>query len=222
MTRTTLRRSTRRVLVGAGFGVALALLGLLAGAGPAIGDQTIATTLAYTCQFPAGAQQVSAQFNATFPRTGQAGQPIAPTGVSVKLDVPQVALGDLTTIGAASVSTTGAFSVVRQDNGSSTTLAWPGLAAPSTPLPSTGDLTITLAGSVPPNTVVDSGQVTFGADAFGLIFSPLTSTSAATNPATMSVACLLNANQTATLATVNVQAVPTTALSTTPDVPQSP
>ncbi|HEV3355400.1 MAG TPA: DUF6801 domain-containing protein [Pseudonocardiaceae bacterium] len=206
--RTTTRRSTKRVLVGSGIGVALALLGLLAGAGPAIGDQTTATTLAYTCQFPAGPQQVSAQFDATFPRTGQAGQPIAATNVSVKLDVPQAALGDLTTIGAASVSTTGAFSVVRQSNADVSTLTWPDLAAPSASLPSTGDLSLALAGPVPPTTVSQSGDVTFSADAFGLIFTPLTSAGAATNPATMSIACLLNANQTATLATVHLPAVP--------------
>ncbi len=206
--RTTMRSSTRRVLVGSGFGVALVLLGLLAGAGPAIGDQTTATTLAYTCQFPAGPQQVSARFDATFPRTGEAGQPIAATNVSVKLDLPQTALGDLATINAASVATTGAFSVVRLSNGDATTLAWPDLAAPSTPLPTTGDLDITLAGPVPPTTVSQSGDVTFSADAFGLIFTPLTSTGAATDPATVQIACLLNTNQTATLATVHIPTVP--------------
>lgn len=219
-----MRRSTKRVLVGAGFGVALVLLGLLAGAGPAIGDQTTATTLAYTCQFPAGPQQISAQFDATFPRTGQPGQPIAATNVSVKLDVPQAALGDLTTIGAASVSTIGAFSVVRQGAGDAATVTWPGLSAPSTPLPSTGDLNITLSGNVPPTSVSQSGDVTFSADAFGLIFTPLTSAGAATNPATMSIACLLNANQTATLATVHVAALPVVgrAGGTTSGVPVPP
>ena len=206
--RTTTHRSRRRVLVGTGFGVALALLGLLAGAGPAIGDQTTATTLSYTCQFPAGPQQVSALFDATFPRTGQPGQPIAATDVSVRLDVPQTALGDLTTVGAASVSTTGAFSVVRQADADVTTLTWPDLAAGGTPLPSSGDLNLTLAGPVPPTTVSQSGDVTFSADAFGLIFTPLTSAGAATNPATMSIACLLNANQTATLATVHLPTMP--------------
>ncbi|HJP73226.1 MAG TPA: DUF6801 domain-containing protein [Pseudonocardiaceae bacterium] len=189
-------------------------VGVLAGAGPASGDQTTATTLAYTCAFPSGARQATLQINATFPET--AATSIAPTGVTAKLDLPQTALGDLTTINAASVTASADLSLVVKHNGDATTATWPNLTAPSAPLPSTGDLTVTMTGPVPPVSETGAGDVTFAADAFGLILTPLTSAGAATTPATVKVACTLNPNQTATLATVAIPGTPTT---TTPGVP---
>lgn len=103
--------------------------GVLAGAGPAIGDQTTATTLAYTCAFPSGAQQVKLQINATFPET--AATSIAPTNVTAKLDLSQTALGDLIRINAASVTASADLSLVVKHNGESTTATWPNLTAPS-------------------------------------------------------------------------------------------
>ena len=184
--------------------------GVLAGAGPAIGDQTTATTLAYTCAFPSGAQQVKLQINATFPET--AATSIAPTNVTAKLDLSQTALGDLIRINAASVTASADLSLVVKHNGESTTATWPNLTAPSAPLPSTGDLTVTMTGPVPPVSETGAGDVTFAADAFGLILTPLTSADAATNPATVKVACTLNPGQTATLAAVAMSTTPGTSL----------
>lgn len=195
---------------------ALASLGVLAGSGPAIGDQTTATALGYTCAFPSGPEQAKVQINATFPETAAAAAPIAPTNVSVKLDLPQTALGDLTTIKAASVTASADLSLVVTYNGDSTTATWPKLTAPSTALPSTGDLTVTMTGAVPPVSETGTGDVTFAADAFGLLLTPHTSAGAATNPATVKVACTLNPGQAGTLATV---AIPGAPAATTPSVP---
>jgi hypothetical protein len=197
-------------------GIALVSLGVLAGSGPAIGDQTTATTLGYTCAFPSGAQQASVRINATFPETAATATPITPTNVTAKLDLPQTALGDLTTISAASVTASADLSLVIRHNGDTTTATWPNLTAPGTPLPSTGDLTVTMTGAVPPVSETGAGAVMFAADAFGLILTPLTSAGAATNPASVKVACTLNPGRTATLATVVIPGAPTT---TTPSVP---
>jgi len=212
--RRPLRASTRRALATSTIGIVLVALGVLAGEGPAIGDQTTATTLGYTCQFPSGAQQLQAQVNATFPETAAANAPIEPTDVSTKIDIPQVALGDLTTINAASVTTKADFSVVVKHDGSSQTSNWPDLIAPSAPVPSTGDLTITAAGVAQPVSETGSGDISFAADAFGLLFTPLTTTGTATSPATVAVACTLNPDQTATLATVVIPSTPSTTTTT--------
>lgn len=210
----------RRVLSTGTVGIVLVALGVLAGAGPAIGGQTTATTLGYTCQFPAGPQQVQLRVNATFPETDAVGAAIVPSDVSAKLVIPQVALGNLTTINAASVEAKADLSVVVRNNGDSQASTWRNLTAPNTPLPSTGDLTMTLSGIAAPVRESGSGDVTFAADAFGLLLTPSTSSGAATNPATMPVACTLNPGQTATLATVHIPATPTN--STPPTNPNKP
>jgi hypothetical protein len=198
----------RRALTTGTIGIVLAALGVLAGAGPAIGDQTTATTLGYTCQFPSGAQQVQLQVNATFPETGAAGAPITPADVSAQLDIPQVALGDLSTLNATAVSAKADLSVVVRHNGAKQASTWPNLTASSTPLPTTGDLTMALSGTASPVQESDPGPVSFAADAFGLQLTPLTSAGAATNPATVNTACTLNPKQTATLATVDIPSAP--------------
>jgi hypothetical protein len=206
----------QRALTAGTIGIVLAALGVLAGAGPAIGDQTTATTLGYTCQFPSGAQQVQLQVNATFPETGAAGAPIMPTDVSAQLTIPQVALGDLTTIDAASVSATADLSVLVRHNADTQSSTWHNLIAPNTPLPTTGDLTMPLTGTAAPVKESGPGNVTFTADAFGLRLTPLTSAGAATNPATVTTACTLNPHQTATLATVAIPSAPGTSTPNTP------
>jgi hypothetical protein len=206
----------RRVLSTGTIGILLVSLGVLAGAGPAIGDQTTATTLGYTCQFPSGAQQVQLQVGATFPETAATGAPITPADVSAKLDIPQVALGDLTTIGAASVTEKVDLSVVVRHNDDQQASIWPSLTAPNAPLPSTGDLTVDLTGIAPPVSEAGAGPVSFAADSFGLQLTPLTAAGTATTPATMPVACTLNPRQTANLATVVIPAAPGTA---TPSAP---
>ena len=198
----------RRALATGTIGIVLAALGILAGAGPAIGDQTTATTLGYTCQFPSGAQQVQLRVNATFPETGAAGAPIMPTDVSAQLAIPQVALGDLSTLNAATVSATADLSLVVRHNADTGSSTWRNLTAPNTPLPTTGDLTLALAGTAAPVKESEPGNVTFTADAFGLRLTPLTTAGAATNPATVTTACTLNPNQTPVLATVTIPTAP--------------
>ena len=206
--RRPLRASTRRGLATGTIGIVLVALGVLAGAGPAIGDQTTATTLGYTCQFPSGPQQVTLQVNATFPQTAASGAPIAPTDVAVQLDIPQVALGELTTLGAASVTEKMDLSVVVKHNGDQQTSMWPSLTAPNAPLPSTGDLIVSLTGTAPPVSEAGSGGVSFAADSFGLQLTPLTASGTATTPPTVAVACTLNPKQTTKLATVVIPAAP--------------
>jgi hypothetical protein len=181
-------------------------LGILAGSGPAIGDQTASNTFGYTCQFPSGAQPISVVVNATFPEVGTVDTPITPTDVSAELDLPPAALADLTTLNATSVTATGTLSVLAEQNGASSTVTWPGLTSPSTTIPGTGDLTVTISGAVSPITEAQPGDVTIGVGAFGLILTPLASDGSATNPATVPVACELDSGQPATLATVPIPA----------------
>ena len=210
--RRSMRASARRALTTTTAGILLVSLGVLAGEGPAIGDQATATTLDYSCTFPSGPQQVQLVINATFPETGAAGNPIAPTNVSTKLDLPQIALGDLTTIGGVSLAAKVNLSVVVKHNGATQRVIWP-LTAAKTRLPSTGDLTLAVTGTAPPIIEVGTGDVTFAADAFGLLLAPVTRTGAATKPPTVSAACTLDPKQTNTLATVTIPAMPGTSTS---------
>ena len=207
-TRRPMRVPTRRTLTTATIGIVLVSLGVLAGEGPAIGDQKVATTLAYTCQFPSGAQQVSLQVNATYPESGAIGQPIAPANVSVAMDVPQAAVADLIKIGAAAVQAYGDLSVVVKQNSTSSIASWANLVAKQTAVPPTGDLNLTMSGTVPASIETDSGEVSFSADKFSVAFGGQDANGAATTPPVVPVSCTINPDQTAPLATVDIPVSP--------------
>jgi hypothetical protein len=196
----------RRTVGTAVTGVVVVAAGMLAGAGSAAGDQAVAATLTYSCLFPSGEQQVGVQVGATFPASGVVGQPIAPADVAVNLTVPRAALTDLTAMDAASVAGTVALATVVAQNGVNTPASWSDLAAPSAPLPSTGDLTLAAAGAVPPVTASATGDVTFTAADLVLVLTPQKADGTATDPPTLTLSCALApADQNALLATVPVQ-----------------
>jgi hypothetical protein len=199
-----LRRTAATAMVWA-----LVSAGALAGAGTAPGDQVSTVTLAYTCRFPAGQQQVSAAIAATVPETGTAGEPIAPDEVSATVTLPPAALADLTALGATSVAGTARLTVTVTQNGESVNADWAGLALPATPIPADGEVTVTATGAVAPVTVVEPSDLTVVAGDLGLELVPTTADGSATDPAAVSVPCVLNPDQNATLATVAVPA-PTT------------
>ncbi len=209
------RATARVVAVGL---VALVPGMLLAGAAPAAGEQATDTTLPYTCRFPSGEQPVDVRVSATFPDVGRVGRPIRPSEVTVKTTISRAALADLTNLGAASVAGTVRLTTVVAHNRSSTEAPWSGLAIPQTPIPDSGGSTLTASGGAPPVTVSKPGEVTVTAAGLVLELTPTKADGSATDPAKLSVACTLEEDQNATLATIPV---PGTTTPTTPGQPGS-
>lgn len=199
-TRWTPRRMTRIAAAGA---VVIAM-SLISGAESAAGDQAVDTALTYSCPFPSGAQQITARIVGTFPGAGTADQPIQPSDVKLTMTLPPAAHADLTKLEAASVAASAQLVITVVRNGTSTNIGWPDLAAPSTQIPDTGDLSLTATGAVPPATVTASGDATFTAGSLTLVLTPRRADGSATSPETLPLGCTLQPGQNAVLATVSV------------------
>jgi hypothetical protein len=197
----------RRALVLVAVGLTLA--GGVAAAAPASRTQAVEVNLAYTCQFPSGAQAVAAQFTATFPAAGTVGAAIQPEDVALTLTVPQGAFTATTLSGSARLT----VSVAHDED--SADAVWSGLEIPATSVPSAGDLILNAAGKVPGVKISEPGEVTFSA---GNLALELGSESSA--------ACAPDTGPTTRLASVAVSETPssssrakpsTTAPKTTPE-----
>ncbi|HKS45921.1 MAG TPA: DUF6801 domain-containing protein [Amycolatopsis sp.] len=192
-----------RVAAAAAVGVIVAG-GVAAGAPATELEQTIAVKLAYTCRFPAGPQNVSADVTGTFPRNGKAGVAIQPKDVQVAVTVPQSVLD------AASVSGTARLTVdvaqVAQEE--SAGAVWD-LGIPLTAAPENTALEIIASGAVPDVKAGRQGDVTFTATGLDLELDKL------------SVRCAPAPDQNARLAVVGVfDRTPSKAPSSAP--PSSP
>jgi hypothetical protein len=176
-------------------GVVVIVTGLLSGAESAAGDRAVDSTLTYTCPFPSGTQQISARVVGTFPASGTVGQAIRPSDVKLTATLPPAALADLTNEQAASVAASAQLTTTVVQNGTSTNVDWSGLAAPSTPIPDSGDLSLSASGPVPSATVTTSGAAVFVAGPLTLVLTPRTADGAATSPPTLPLACALQPGQ---------------------------
>jgi hypothetical protein len=164
------RRTARVAALGA-VGV---VAGLIAGPGSAAQARDADVTVAYECRFPAGPQEVRAEFTGGYPDEGAVNQPIQPGVTTVKLTVPRAALAGALPEGTVAVSGKLAVTAHVGQNGKTVQAAWPNLAAPLTPVAETGDLELVHRGRVPSVTVTAPGEVTFSAGDFELTLSPRT------------------------------------------------
>jgi hypothetical protein len=185
-------------------GVTMIAMSLVSGAGSSASAQDADATLTYACPFPSGTQQITVTIAGTFPATDTAGQPIQPSNVTMTPALPHAALADLTKLDATSVTATPQLSITVAQNGTSTNAAWSGLAAPSTPIPDSGDLPLPASGAVPPTTVEAIGAAVFIAGPLTLVLTPHKADGSATNPATIPLKCTLEPGSNAVLATVPV------------------
>lgn len=163
-------------------------------------------TTDYVCAFPSGDQRVPVKISATFPAAATAGRSVRPRDVSVTPTLPQAALADLTGLGATSVTASAELSVTVAQHGRTTSAVWSGLAARSTPVPASGDLTLTASGSAPPVPVEPAGAMVFAAGPLTLVLTPHRTGGGATTPATVPLNCRLALGPATVLATVPVTA----------------
>jgi hypothetical protein len=207
------RRRARRRVTGLAAGVALlALAATATGAGAAIRAQDTDTTLSYTCQFPSGPVHIGVDLAVTLPQSSSAGGSIQPTDLTATFDVP-TALPDFTQVDTASVSLQAQLSVAVTQGDSTSSVSWPGLAAPTTPLPATGDLSLAAVDAVPAIPVGPTGNVSVAVGPLTVVLTTLTADGHATVPATLPLICTLDPNQNAVLATVSLPSVPVTGTS---------
>jgi hypothetical protein len=166
--------------------------------------QAADATVTYACPLPSGTQRIVVKIAGTFPAAGTAGRPIQPSDVRVTPTLPAAALADLTKLDATSVTASARLSITVAQHGTSTGLAWSGLAAPSTPIPASGDLALPASGAVPPATVKTIGPAAFIAGPLTLVLTPHKEDGGATSPATIPLDCTLDLGPNAVLATVPV------------------
>lgn len=204
--RSAKRQRARGGVRVAAVGAILAATSVAAGAGAAIGPQVTSKTLAYTCAFPSGPQQVSALISATLPATATVGQPIQPTAASLAITLPAFETRRLAGRHATSVTATASLAITTAWTGGSATSTWADLAAPTTRVPAKGGLTLTATGPVPPVTVTAPGAASVTAAGLSLTLNPRVATSdtMARAPAPIHAQCTPASGGNTTLATVTV------------------
>ncbi|MEV6443623.1 DUF6801 domain-containing protein [Amycolatopsis sp. NPDC051716] len=196
---------------------ALTGVGSAAPAPAAPPEKTATTSVSVTCPFadPLGSRKLTVVTSATLPTQPKSGTSATIGKYSVQLSLPRdVALALLPT-GATSGSLQGAVQLdltVHQGDRSDK-LPVPLTVAP-TPLPETGDVTLTATGDVPEIAINTIGAVVFDVTAPTLALTAVPAPDAAATPdATATpaappappIACTLDPDQQATLGTVLVQ-----------------
>ncbi|MEU7786756.1 DUF6801 domain-containing protein [Amycolatopsis sp. NPDC049159] len=194
----------------AGVGLLSAVNGALTGVGsaapaPAVPPDTKAvTSVSVTCPFadPLGARALTAETSATLPAQARTGASLKLGGFSTKLTLPRdVALSYLpagTTAGSLAGEVRFDLAVHKDDRADKVPVT---LAVPVTPLPETGDVTLTATGTVPEIALNTVGAVTFDVTAPSLALAAVPPPA---DPAAKPVACALDAGQPTTLGKVMV------------------
>ncbi|MFB9834489.1 DUF6801 domain-containing protein [Actinoallomurus acaciae] len=194
-------RAMTRIVAAA---VIIVGMSLALGTRSSASEQDADATLTYACPFPSGDQRVAVKVTGVFPAAETVGRSVQPRDVEVTPRLPHAALADLTGLDATSVTASADLSVAVAQNGHSSTATWSGLAAPSTPIPGSGDLALPASGPVPPTTAGSAGLTTFIAGPLTLVLTPHRADGGATNPATVPLNCTLDVGPDAVLATVPV------------------
>lgn len=199
-----MRWTPRLIARVAAAGVVVIAMSLASGAESSASPQAADVTVRYSCPFPSGAQEVPVKITGSFPRSGTAGGPIRPSELTITPTLPQAALADLTKLDATAVTASADLSVTMTQHGASTKIAWAGLAAPATPIPSSGDLRLPASGMVPPASATAAGAAVFMAGPLTLGLTPHKADGSATDPAAIPLTCTLEPGQNAILAVVLV------------------
>jgi hypothetical protein len=127
--------------------------------------RSVRLSLAYTCSFPTGTQQVrtraSVTIAAAFPRAATTGRAVQPSGVRMTVDLRPAALAALRKLGATLVSSAWLLSV--DLNQETATTRWQGQSATAQSLPTAGGLSVAAPGRAAPVTVRSRRAITFRA-----------------------------------------------------------
>lgn len=175
------RRSARLSAVAA-----VALLGgfLLPGSSSsATGDQPTGPA-AYTCGFANQAQDVTVHFEQTYPDSGKVGANIQPGELTAVVTLARADADALLPAGTAEVGAAGSLTTEVSQSGQSVQAHWPDLKAPAVAAGGSGDLVLTLTGSVPGLSVTAPGTIGFTAHDLKLTLdaTPATSTTPPSTP----------------------------------------
>jgi hypothetical protein len=139
---------------------ASAASGAASGAASSSQPQAATVRLGYVCRFPSGPRQAQVQISATFPAQAAADRPIQPTGVELAVTLPPAGVADLVKRHASAVQASAELALGVAQGGKSGMVAWPGLGARETTVPSAGSMTLDASGAVPPLIVDAPGNVT--------------------------------------------------------------
>ncbi|MGW0792145.1 DUF6801 domain-containing protein [Streptomyces sp. NPDC002911] len=198
---TATRRRTAR---GAAVAAAVLLGGMIPGAQAASGMQEIDAELAYTCAFPQGEQPVKVGLAVKVPESVQANQVIQPEEMALDLTLSEEASAGLAGSGAATVSAEAQLSVDVAQEDQHARAEWVGTTADPVPLPEAGELTLSTAGGVPYVKPGASGDLTFEVSALSVELAGRKADGAPAEPPSISVTCVVDADQETTVATVGV------------------
>jgi hypothetical protein len=176
--------------------------------GPAVPPDTKATTsVSVTCPFadPLGKRALTVETSATLPAQAQTGTSAAIGEFSTKLTLPRDVALSLLPEGATTGSLQGDLRLglaVHQDDRADTVPV--PLTVAATPLPETGDVTLTATGTVPEIALNTVGAVTFDVTAPTLALAAVPPPGTATTQPAPQIACTLDPGQPATLGKVMV------------------
>ncbi|MFE6037458.1 DUF6801 domain-containing protein [Streptomyces sp. NPDC056452] len=142
---------------------AVLMAGMIPGAQASDGSRDVDAELTYSCDFPAGPQQVKVRVSATVPDEGRPDEAVQLTGVGAELTLPGESLAGLTGAGTASVEAETRLTVDVTQDGHSAEAVWAGATENPVSVPDEGDITLAVSGDVPSVTASASGELVFTA-----------------------------------------------------------
>ncbi|MCM2410444.1 DUF6801 domain-containing protein [Streptomyces sp. RKAG290] len=182
---------------------AVLLGGMIPGA-QASQARTIDAELAYTCDSPQGKQPVKVAVAAELPDSARAGDAIQPEGVALDVTLPKEILAATPGSGVATVTAETRLVVdVSQDDQHART-EWIGRTTDSVPVSEEDGLSLSTSGSVPYVKPGGSGDLTFAAGALSVEVSLKTAKGTPAEPRSVSLNCLLDADQETNLAKLDI------------------
>ncbi|MER7201129.1 hypothetical protein CG723_04835 [Streptomyces sp. CB01635] len=207
-----LRRRAAAVAVGAMVAAAAP------GAGAAPATQHVDARLDYTCRFPSGEMPVTMTVTAQLPEEARVSEEIRPSDVGTSVELPQAAVDELRTLGAASATPATGLSVGVTQGADTATTTWKGTGQP-TPLPATGSLRLDTSGDVAAVSTGTPAELAFDAGELDLGLALSADQGAPANTPFLSVSCTPKSPDSGHLATVRVTDGTGT---TTPDPSDTP
>ncbi|MDT7797747.1 MAG: hypothetical protein QOI78_1180 [Actinomycetota bacterium] len=194
-------------------GLLSAVNGALTGVGsaapaPAVPPDTNATaSVSVTCPFadPLGARKITAETSATLPAQAKTGTSATIREFATKLTLPRDVALSLLPAGATTGSLQGGVDVdLAVHQGDRADKVPVPLTVPATPLPETGDVTLTATGAVPEIALNTVGAVTFDVTAPVLSLAAVPAPGVATTEPAPKIACTVDPDQETALGKVLV------------------
>ncbi|WP_189491433.1 DUF6801 domain-containing protein [Streptomyces antnestii] len=209
-----LRRRAAAVALGA------VVVTSVPGAGATAETQKVDARLDYVCSFPSGEQPVTVAVTARLPAEAAVSQEIEPSDVATSVELPQAAVDELRSLGAATATPASALSIDLTQGAEKATTAWHGTGQP-VPLPQTGPLSLGTSGDVAALSSGTPGDLALTATTIDLDLTLLTDQGTPANTPSLSVSCTPKPGDPGSghLATVRVTADASASPSGPPDSP---